>query len=320
MNRNLLRNFIGLAAIAVAASACVPETPFGAPVVNVSGGGSTAPAAGKEMWAFCGVEPSDPYAAKKIQTMAWAGIDATQGPCRAPGTNYSPAYTATRYADPQTYLNLTVLNATHGQMKTIVYDARLWSADANVREQAIQFWAPHTAWIRAWDMGDEFAYSPAEGSEWRELMRRMEVIRIHVTPRLGIGAFTNNFPFEAELDAALRDMPWPNQSHLSFDSYAEVNGRTVEAVRLATKYNQLTNHLMCAINTYKHGPFAPTSTKIKLAMQDQAAAGCDSWLIFGGEMPQVNPADAGYFQGTSLFDRYGNATSFARAIRTGQYY
>ena len=41
-------------------------------------------------------------------------------------------------------------------MKTIVYDARLWSVDAAIRREAIEYWMPSLDWIRAWDMGDEF--------------------------------------------------------------------------------------------------------------------------------------------------------------------
>ena len=66
------------------------------------------------------------------------GIDATFGPCDIPDPNfkppYSPAFTADRYVAPDVYMRLVQLNATVG-MKTVVYDARLWSDDFATRDQ-----------------------------------------------------------------------------------------------------------------------------------------------------------------------------------------
>ena len=80
--------------------------------------------ASAETWAFCGVHPDAPYAAKAIHTLAAsAGIDATFGPCMPPDwSTYTAAEPGGRYADPDTYFRLTVMNASEG-MKTIVYDA-----------------------------------------------------------------------------------------------------------------------------------------------------------------------------------------------------
>src|SRR3954462_14515500 len=97
--------------------------------------------AAAETWAFCGVHPDAPNAARSVETLARrAGIDATFGPCMPPDwATYTPAEPGRRYVDPPTYLRGAELNPSVG-MKTIVYDARLWSADDGVRRAAIDFW------------------------------------------------------------------------------------------------------------------------------------------------------------------------------------
>jgi hypothetical protein len=89
-----------------------------------------------------------------------AGIDVTFGPCSVP-TPDTPANTASRYVDPQTYASRAI-NASVG-MKTVVYGARLWSDTAAVRNAAIAFWQPQLADIAAWDMGDEFDHTARSG-------------------------------------------------------------------------------------------------------------------------------------------------------------
>ena len=83
------------------------------------------------------------------------GIDATFGPCIAEGPDYTPETPGQRYVTPAEYMKLVRLNAQVG-METVVYDARLWSTNAAVRDVALAFWAPEFENIAAWDLGDEF--------------------------------------------------------------------------------------------------------------------------------------------------------------------
>ena len=69
------------------------------------------------------------------------GIDATLGPCNIPHSSYTPVDPANRYVAPDVYMRLVQLNATVG-MKTVVYDARLYSGTASTRDTAIAFWTP----------------------------------------------------------------------------------------------------------------------------------------------------------------------------------
>jgi hypothetical protein len=168
-----------------------------------------------ETCAFCGVHPDAPNASRAVNSLAVsAGIDATFGPAMPPDwSTYTPAEPGRRYADPDTYDRLTALNASVG-MKTVVYDARLWSTDASIRQTAIDFWQPSIAWIRAFDLGDEFDPRTAD---WAELVARWRIMFDIVYPATGIGPFTNHLPDAEVLSRALVDMP-EQAAHLSFDS------------------------------------------------------------------------------------------------------
>lgn len=261
-----------------------------------------------DTWAFCGVNPSLPEAQGIANNMArYGGIDATFGPCMAPdwGT-YTAANPGRRYISPDAYFRLVVINANAG-MKTVVYDARLWSDDENVRNQAIAFWAPHVAWIRAFDMGDEF---DPNGPEWSTLIHRWNNVLNYVTPLLGVGPFTNHLPWAME--AALRDLPG-SVSHLSFDDY--VLG---EATWLADHFDGLTNHLMCSVAAMPVGAYNVTSSSVIRSMRALRANGCDSFLIFGGVQPySVDGFSPDPTFGPSLVKANGFPTSMASAVRIG---
>jgi hypothetical protein len=263
-----------------------------------------------ETWAFCGVHPDAPNAAKAVHSLASsAGIDATFGPCMPPDwSTYSAAEPGARYVDPDTYLRVTVLNAGEG-MKTIVYDARLWSSDPTVREDAIAYWLPHVAWIRAFDMGDEF---DPTSPDWAVLVSRWRTMLELVTPATGIGPFTNHLGSSDVLARALIDMP-EQTAHLSFDSYDEPT-----ALALAAEFDGRVNHLMCAVNALRHGPFAPTAARITQHMKNLRAAGADSYLIFGGATPyNADLSPDLTFGKTSLVNRIGGPTAWATAVRRG---
>ena len=266
--------------------------------------------ASAETWAFCGVHPDAAHAEKAVRTLSVnAGIDATFGPCMPPDwASYRPAEPGKRYVDPETYFRLTVLNAGVG-MKTVVYDARLWSKDAAVRNKAIAFWRPHVDWIRAFDMGDEF--DPGS-SDWRVLVSRWRTMIDVILPATGVGPFTNHLPYAEVLNLALLDMP-EQRAHLSFDSYDEPT-----ALALAAEFDGKVNHLMCAVNALKHGTYSPTSARITTHMQNLRGAGADSFLIFGGATPytvDLTPDPA--FGRTSLFNLNGDPTAWAGAVRRG---
>ncbi len=263
-----------------------------------------------ETWAFCGVHPDAPNASRASETLATrAGIDATFGPCMPPDwTTYTPAEPGGRYVDPDTYARVTELNASVG-MKTVVYDARLWSTDDAVRQSAIDYWMPSTAWIRAFDMGDEF--DPG-GAEWAVLLARWRIMIDIVIPATGVGPYTNHLGFAEVLSQALIDMP-EQRAHLSFDSYDEPT-----ALALTAEFDGQVNHLMCAVNALKHGPYAPTSAGITAHMHRLRSAGADSFLIFGGATPyneDLTPDTT--FGRTSLFNNSGRPTAWANAVLRG---
>ncbi|MEY2445457.1 MAG: hypothetical protein QOE00_2037 [Ilumatobacteraceae bacterium] len=263
-----------------------------------------------ETWAFCGVHPDAPNAAKAVHTLASsAGIDATFGPCMPPDwATYTAAEPGARYVDPETYFRLTVMNAGEG-MKTIVYDARLWSSDPAVRQAAIAFWLPHVAWVRAFDMGDEFDPSTPD---WAVLITRWRTMLDVVTPATGVGPFTNHLGFSAVLAQALIDMP-EHRAHLSFDNYDEPT-----ALALAAEFDGQVNHLMCAVNALRHGQLVPTATKITRHMKNLRAAGADSFLIFGGATPySENLTPDPTFGNTSLVNRIGGPTAWSNAVLRG---
>jgi hypothetical protein len=223
-------------------------------------------------------------------------------------STYTPAEPGGRYVDPETYARLTELNASVG-MKTVVYDARLWSTDASVRQSAIDYWMPSMGWIRAFDMGDEF--DPAT-PEWAVLMARWRIMIDVIVPATGVGPFTNHFGYSEVLAKALVDMP-EQRAHLSFDSYDEPT-----ALALTAEFDPQVNHLMCAVNTLKHSIYSPTSAGITAHMRKLRSAGADSFLIFGGATPynwDLTP-DPGFGR-TSLFSSIGRPTAWASAVLRG---
>jgi hypothetical protein len=263
-----------------------------------------------QAWAFCGVNPTDPLAQRKANSLAKdAGINVTFGPCLPPPSDYTAANPGSRYLPPDQYLALTVINANAG-MKTVVYDARIWSDDPAVRQEAIDFWLPHVSWMAAWDMGDEF--DPGT-SDWGTLVYRWETVRTYVAPVTGVQPFTNHLGSSGVLSAALADLPGSEQL-LSFDAYPEVNGRMVASLALASEFQGKTANLMCAINALPHGSFVPTASSIRRHMNDHRKVGCDSYLIFGGEMP-INTAG---FTKPSLINKSGKPTSLAAAVKSNK--
>lgn len=256
-----------------------------------------------DAWVFCGVNPNDPKAQVKANAMGLvAGIDASMGPCLVPPSDYTAAFPGSRYLSPEGYLSVTVINANAG-MKTVPYDARLWSDDATVRNEAIEFWRPHVAWVRAFDMGDEF---DPQGPEWSILVHRWDNMIKYVMPALGVGPYTNHLPWA--LDEALRDLPFAS-AHLSYDSYV-----VADSLATAETYDASALHMMCAVNALPHGNFIPTAKSIEKDMKDHRRAGCDSILIFGGEKPEGGLID---FPLPSLVNANGTVTPFAAAVMRG---
>lgn len=269
------------------------------------------PRVAAETWAFVGVHPDDPYAQRKANTMGRiAGIDATFGPALAPDwSTYSPAFPGERYLDPEGYLRVLKINAEAG-MKTIVYDARVWSSDAGIRQKAIDFWWPHLPSIRAWDMGDEFdPLTP----DWYILIERWAVVQTHITPVTGVGPFTNNLGGLDILNAVLRDFP-SQTTHYSFDAYAEdAKGYPVGLIDTAKHAAPRVSHLMCAINALDHLHYTQTAEKMEMQMREASKVGCRSYLIFGGEKPWETPG----FDSPSLVNWDGTPTPLAYAVARG---
>lgn len=285
-----------LVALWLAAVAGVPGPSVGAVV-------TPPPPKTVDTWAWCGVHPDDPAAATAVRAMAEVGgIDATFGPCNVPTPPYTPAFTSNRYVSFETYMRLVQINATVG-MKTVVYDARLWSPEPLVRDTAIAYWTPVVANIAAWDMGDEF--DPA-GPEWAILKQRWTVILDKVTPLTGVKPFTNFLPTALALDKALTDLPGVAQL-LSFAMYSGDRG-----AGLARTYDPRAK-LMCAVNAFDHNALAPTAVSIHADMDALKDAGCDQILVFGG-FPVYATADFGT---SSVVDRSGAPTDRATATQEG---
>jgi hypothetical protein len=259
-----------------------------------------------DTWAFCGVNPDDPVAPAAVRAMALAGgIDATFGPCNVPRPPYTPVDPSNRYVAPDVYMRLVQLNATVG-MKTVVYDARLWSTTGSDRDTAIAFWRPVLANIAAWDMGDEF--NPAT-SQWDVLKARWAIMRSIVEPATGVRPFTNFLGDTTSLDKALHDLPGVDRL-LSFDLYSGDKG-----VSLAQQYDAKAN-LMCAVNELDHSALFPTAKSIRTDMDNLKAAGCDQILVFGG-FP-VYEVDKPFVFGTStVVDPTGAPTDKAPATQEG---
>jgi hypothetical protein len=153
-------------------------------------------------WAFCGPQWGsagsyspltsfdDPAAWTKAQAMRESGMDATHGPCLPVPAGYKAAFPGSRYGTPAQQFGTLWVNAHYG-MKTIIYDARLWSSNAATRQAAIDFWSPHRAWIEAIDLGDEYPcwetnimYDPNTnftGTQWQHLGNRYATLWYYVT-------------------------------------------------------------------------------------------------------------------------------------------
>ena len=255
-----------------------------------------------DTWAFCGVRPDDPTAQAAAISMATAaGIDATFGPCNVPTPDYTPANPANRYVDPATYLRLVQINARAG-MKTVVYDARVWSDDAATRETAIAFWQPVYRNIAAWDLGDEFQ---SQFPEWQILIHRWNVVRNFVSRRTGIEPFANQNADDAE--NALADLPG-SENLVSFDRYTGDLGASV-----ARQLDARVKKVMCAVNAYTHLIFTPSADSIRSDMAQLADAGCDIFLIFGGQRVY----DTNAYGGPSLVDLQGAPTDWAPGVLEG---
>ena len=277
-----------LAAVSLVGTACDPTTPR----------------AEAETWIWCGVHPDEPTALARAKTLHdVAGIDASFGPCLPPPVDYTPADPGGRYLDPAGYKRAMLNNAAAG-MKTIVYDARIWSADSIQRQQALTFWQPYLASIRAWDMGDEF---DPDTPHWATLVARWDRVMRYVTPLTGVGPFTNHLGSAAVLNLALIDMP-SQIIHLSYDAY-DVSA----SLALAAQFNPRVDNLMCAINALDHSGFHPTNLGIESQMIDHRDVGCDLFLIFGGDMPYATPG----FNTPSLVYSNGSPTPLAEAVYKG---
>src|SRR4051794_5484822 len=276
------RNFVALVVIAAVFAGVAPSAHAAVP---------PTPPQTVDSWAWCGVNPDDPVAADAVRAMALAGgIDATFGPCNVPDPSYTPADTANRYVPFDVYMRLVQLNASVG-MKTVVYDARLWSDKPSVQQQAIDFWRPVLANIAAWDMGDEFPFCPngmdlntnprkpcdqVQLDQWPALVHRWSIMRSIVEPATGIQPFTNFRPFPEEIKQALVDLPGIERL-LSFDQYGEPFGAD-----LAAQFGSGAK-LMCAVNAFSGGPAGvATPTSMRHVMDVLIEAGCDQFLVFGG--------------------------------------
>ena len=255
----------------------------------------------RELWAFCGVHPSDPSAPRAAASMARdAGVTATFGPCNVPTRTYTADETADRYVDPDTYMRLVRINAVAG-MKTLVYDRRIWSDDTATRDEAIAFWSPVLDDVAAWDMGDEFQPGLPQ---WQVLVARWTIVREQVTPRTGIKPFTNHVVDAVE--QALADLPGSDEL-ISFDHY---NNDDMDVGGFVRTLDGRAHHVMCAVNALTHLVFTPTPELVRRDMATLAASGCDDFLVFGGERV-YGTSDFGT---SSLVDADGNATPLAAAF------
>jgi hypothetical protein len=291
VKRSIVMAVLALLSVLGVAPGAVPSAAAAEPVLH-------APV---PTWAWCGVHPDDPLAAITAKAMATVGgIDATFGPCNVP-TNYTPANTGNRYVTPALYRALVDINAAAG-MKTVVYDARLWSTNAPTRATAIEFWTPVLPNIAGWDMGDEF--DPRE-PEWDILITRWQTVLNGATAQTGIRPFVNHLSFAT--DEALEDLPG-SALLVSFTKYDDDKGASVARdldARVAT--------VMCGVNAFDHSIFHPTAQSIRDDMASLIAAGCDQFLVFGGQ--QVYGSNA--FGESSLVDRRGVATDWAAAVQEG---
>jgi hypothetical protein len=256
-----------------------------------------------DTWAWCGVHPDDPVAQVAATTMATvAGIDATFGPCNVPTPDYTPAFTANRYVTPALYMRLVQINALAG-MKTVVFDARLWSTNPLDRATALDFWEPVFQHIAAWDLGDEFDNN---GPQWNILIERWNRVLGEATVRSGIRPFANQLP--SAVGDALADLPGSNQ----LMSFAQYHGDLGASIARAN--DGAVGTLMCGINAFEHLDLMPTTTSIRTGMRSLIAAGCDQILVFGGA--RVYGSEM-LFGDESMVKLDGTATTWAVGVLEG---
>jgi len=254
-----------------------------------------------DTWAWCGVHPDDPVAAKAARSMAeFSGIDATFGPCKDASPGYSPAFPGDRYVEPDEYMRLVLINAAAG-MQTVVYDDRVWDLDPQVRKEAKAFWKPVYEHIAAWDMGDEFGLVgenfDRDDPEWQLLAERTQLVLDDVAAETYIQPFSNHLA--AAVEAALEDIPG-NRELLSFDQYW-----TDKGVAIAESLDDRVETLMCAVNTYTHPGYSPSAATIRDDTGRLIDAGCDMILVFGG----AQVYDSAYFPPLpSIIDASGEPT------------
>ena len=261
-------------------------------------------------WAWCGVNPDDASAATAVRNLAEAGgIDATFGPCNVPDPGYTPIDPKNRYVAPDVYMRLVNLNASVG-MKTVVYDARIYSTNATTRATAIAFWQPVLSHIAAWDLGDE--YNPNDtgpNGQWTVLKQRWNTVHTQVEPATGVKPFVNFLGNTTSLDKALTDLPGIEWL-LSFDKYDGDKG-----VSLAHTYDSQVSTLMCAVNAIDQIESGLPATPATIRADSSAliTAGCDQLLMFTG-FP-VYDDTLPKFGDASLVDRHGEATGRAPAAQ-----
>jgi hypothetical protein len=302
-----VKHSIIAAVIAVAWNAAVlVPTPLG----TVAADTTLAPAVPGtpiDTWAWCGVHPDDPTAATAARSMATvAGIDVTFGPCNdpygtVPPTPYTPANPGIRYVAPAVYRRLVDINASAG-MQTVVYDNRMWSANATIRNEAIEYWMPVIDHIAAWDMGDEF---DPTGPEWSILITRWDRVLADATARTGVRPFTNHLI--TAVDDALADLAGA-ELLLSFTQYSGDLGASV-----ARSHDARVVTTMCGVNALDHFGYTPTPQAIRQGMVALRAAGCDRFLVFGGQRVY----DSDNFGEGSLVDTQGRATEWAPPVMEG---
>ena len=271
-------------AVALVAASCSFVVAGRAPVQ------AEGPPKSVETWAWCGVHPDDPAAAKGARSMAeFSGIDATFGPCKDAAPGYSAAFPGDRYVAPAQYMRLVMINASVG-MQTVVYDARIWDPSPTVRQAAKDFWRPVYEHIAAWDMGDEF---DPDGPQWQLLVSRTAQVIADVSADSSILPISNHLPWAVE--DALDEIP-ANDRLLSFDQYGGDQG-----VAIAKSLDARVERLMCAVNTYTHFSYNPSPGTIRDDTDRLVRAGCDMILVFGGA--QV--------YGSAVFPRVPSIIDFA---------
>lgn len=269
-----------------------------------------------EVLIFCGVDPYDPLAWKQAQALHdVAGATATYGQCLPGDSSYSADEPGVRELDRNGYAKLVEVNAFAG-MKTVVYDAGIWSADLVYRQSVIDFWAQPSFYggrlldhIYGWNLGDEF--NPDSPREWEVLKTRWNIVINEVMPLTGIGPMANQLGNQRTLDQALTDLPLSN-IHLAFDMYLDDGGAS-----LARQYNSRAQSLQCAVNALDHWTHGvrllPTPRGITDKMRELRDEGCDIFLVFGGMVP----TGTDQYGTTSLVNAKGKASTWATAIAKG---